>query len=115
MKKQHREPELSVELKRTEWEMRLEGECVLHCALSCPELSGTWGGISAINRYYSRVTHVWRRRWERELYCFACLDLADRRERGRPFRAWKAELETQVTFQKDGVLSLWQEGREQRG
>ena len=45
----------------------------------------------------------------------ACLDLADRRAQGRPFRVWRAELATQVTLQEDGLLSLWQEGRESRG
>ncbi|MBE6972851.1 MAG: DUF3298 domain-containing protein [Ruminococcaceae bacterium] len=115
MKKARKEPELTVELKRQEWEMALEGECVLHCVLTWPELTGTWKGIGAINRYYIHAAEIWRRRWERELFCMACLDLADRRAQGRPFRVWKAELETQITLQENGLLSLWQEGRECRG
>lgn len=115
MKKERKQPELTVELKRQEWEMTLEGECVLHCVLTCPELAGTWKGIRAINRCYSHAADNWRRRWERELYCMACLDLADRRAQGRPFRVWKAELETRITLQENGLLSLWQEGRECRG
>ncbi len=115
MKKVRKEAELTVELKRQEWEMTLEGECVLHCVLTCPELAGTWKGIRAINRCYSHAADNWRRRWERELYCMACLDLADRRAQGRPFRVWKAELETRITLQEKGLLSLWQEGRECRG
>lgn len=112
MKRERKKPELTVEVKRREWEMTLEGEHVLRCVLTVPELTGTWKGIGAINRYYSRAAECWRRRWEREVYCRACLDLADRRAQGRPFRVWQAELETQITLQEDGVLSLWQEGRE---
>ena len=115
MKKERKKPELTVELKRQEWEMTLEGECVLRCAMTRPELTGTWKRIGAINRYYIHAAHTWRRRWERELYCMACLDLADRRAQGRPFRVWQAELETQITFQEHGLFSLWQEGRERRG
>lgn len=115
MKTECPEPEVTVELKRQEWEMTLEGECVLRCVLTWPECAGIWKGLGAVNHFYRRVTEYWRRRWERELYCMACLDLADRRAQGRPFRVWQAELATQITFQEDGLLSLWQEGREYRG
>lgn len=115
MKKERPEPELTVELKREEWEWTLEGECVLRCALTRPELIGTWRGIKKINRYYSHVAEVWRSRWEKELFCWACLDLADRRAQGRPFRPWRVELTTQVTRQEGGLFSLWQEGREHWG
>lgn len=115
MKRKQIEPELTVELKRQEWEMTLEGERVLCCVLTWPELSGTWKGLKAINRYYSRVTQSWRGRWEREVYLRACLDLADRRAQGRPFRPWQAELNTQITRQEGGLLSLWQEGTERVG
>lgn len=115
MKKEHPEPELTVEVKRQEWEMALEGEEVLRCVITWPECAGTWNGLGAVNHFYQHVTQCWRRRWERELYCLACLDLADRRSCGRPFRVWQAELVTQITFQENGLLSLWQEGWEHRG
>lgn len=115
MKKERKEPELAVEVDRREWEMTLEGECVMHCVLTRPVLTGTWKGLRAINRCYSHAADNWCRRWERELYCMACLDLANRRAQGRPFRVWKAELETRITLQENGLLSLWQEGRECRG
>lgn len=115
MKKRRPEPELSVEQTREEWEMELEGECVLRCVLTRPELAGTWKGVEAINRYYRRAAQVWRNRWEQELYCRACLDLADRRAQGRPFRVWQGELVTCFTFQEGALLSLWQEGREHWG
>ena len=64
MKKKRPEPELSMEQKREEWEMELEGECVLRCVLTLPELAGTWKGVEAVNRYYRRAAQVWRKRWE---------------------------------------------------
>lgn len=115
MKGKDPRPELKVEVKRQEWELTLEGEPVLCCVLTRPECTGTWKGLDAIGRYYSRVLEVWRNRWEKELYVHACLDLADRRAAGRPFRKWQAELVTQVTLQEGGLFSLWQEGRETRG
>lgn len=115
MKKGREEPQMAVELKRQEWEKTLEGECVLHCVLTWPELVGTWNGLGAVNRYYRHAADAWRRRWEREVYCRACLDLADRRAQGRSFRAWQVELATQVTFQEGCLFSLWQEGRETWG
>ena len=108
-------PELAVEVKCREWELTLEGESVLRCVLTWPECTGTWRGLDAVRRYYSHVLAVWSNRWEKELYVHACLDLADRRAAGRPFRKWQAELVTQITLQEDGLLSLWQEGRESRG
>ena len=115
MKKKQAEPQLAVEVKQREWEMELEGEPVLHCVLTWPELKGTWKGISAINRYYSRVTQTWQTRWEREVYLGACLDLADRRAQGRPFRPWQVQLTAQITRQEGDLLSLLQDGTEQAG
>ena len=109
------EPECSVEVKRREWELTLEEETVLRCVLTQPVCTGTWRGLEAINRCYRHAAEVWRRRWERELYCMACLDLADRRARGKAFRPWQARLTTQITYQGDGVLSLFQDGTEQAG
>ncbi len=115
MKKKQIEPELTVEVKEQVWNMTLEGEPVLHCVLTWPELKGTWKGINAINRYYSRVVQIWQRRWEREVYLRACLDLADRRAKGRPFQLWQAQLTTQITRQEGELLSLIQDGTEQAG
>lgn len=115
MKRQKTEPELTVEIKKREWERTLEGEPVLRCVLSRPECAGTWRGLDAINRYYARVARVWQERWEREVYVRACLDLADRRAKGRPFRPWQAMLTTHITKQGDGLLSLYQDSTEQAG
>lgn len=115
MKGKQTPPELSLEVKKRTWERTLQGEVVLRCELSWPELGGTWRGIGPIARYYRRVVQEWERRWERELYLYACLDFADRRAAGKPFRVWEARLTTCITRQEEGVLSLWQEGEEQRG
>lgn len=115
MKGKHAPPELTVEIGRREWDCTLQGEPVLRCELSWPEISGTWRGVAPIARYYRRVVREWERRWQRELYLYACLDFADRTAEGKPFRVWTARLTTCITRQEGGVLSLWQEGEEQRG
>ena len=115
MKKKLAEPELTVKVNRREWEMTLEGEAVLRCVLTWPECVGTWRGLKDINRYYDRVLRVWQKRWEREVYIRACLDLADRRAQRRPFKVWCARLDTHITLQEGGLLSLWQEGTEHWG
>ena len=115
MKKKQTDPELVVEVKRREWDMTLEGEPVLHCMLTWPELKGAWKGINAINRYYNRVTQIWQTRWEREVYLRACLDFSNRREQGRPFQPWQAQLTTQITRQEGELLSLIQDGTERAG
>ncbi len=115
MKGKQTAPELSLEVKNRMWECTLQGEPVLRCELSWPEVSGTWRGIRPIARYYRRVAQEWERRWEREVYLYACLDFADRQAEGKPFRVWTARLTTCITRQEEGVLSLWQEGEEQRG
>ena len=115
MKQARTEPELTVEVKDQEWELTLEGEPVLRCELTWPECIGTWQGLRDINRYYDRVVQVWRERWEREVYVQACLDLADRRAQGRPFRPWQAKLTTQITREGEGLLSLVQDAAEQAG
>ena len=115
MKRGGADPQLTVEIKKQEWELTLEGEPVLCCLMTRPECGGTWRGLEAINRYYARVAQVWQERWKREVYVRACLDLADRRAQGKPFHPWQASLTTQITYQSDGLLSLFQDGTEQAG
>ena len=94
--------------------MTLQGECVLRWELAWPEFTEgrrTRGAAA----YYRRHTELWRRRWKRELYTLACLDLAQRRAEGRPFRPWQGKLTTCITRQEDGLLSLWQEAEERWG
>ncbi|MBO5340058.1 MAG: DUF3298 domain-containing protein [Oscillospiraceae bacterium] len=113
MKKPHQD--LSVQVKREDWELTLQGEPVLSCTLTWPELAGGGKGTAAINRYYRHAAGMWRSRWEREVFLHACLDLADRRARSRPFKPWQVQLTTHITLRTDELLSLWQEGTEQQG
>ena len=113
MKKMHHE--LRAEVKRENWELTLQGEPVMSCTLTWPELAGGGKGTNAINRYYHHVVGIWKSRWEREVFLRACLDLADRRAVSRPFKPWQVQLETHITLQTDQLLSLWQEGTEQQG
>ena len=90
--------------------LTLTGEPVLECRYAWPET-----GQKKLDRYYRRLKGQWQRRWERELYWDACLDLAGKRERSRPFTPWTATLLGETTFQNEELLSLFLEARERRG
>jgi len=90
--------------------LTLTGEPVLACRYVWPET-----GCKKPDRYYRRVKALWQRRWERELYWSACLDLAEKRERSRPFTPWSAQLLGETTYQDEALLSLYIEARERRG
>lgn len=115
MKKEDKAPVLTVTMQTQEEELKLVGEPVLRYRLVSPEVEGTWRGIEKIQRYYRACAEAWRTRWEREIYCRACLDLAQRREKGLPFKVWRCELETRLALEGEGLLSLWQEGTEHWG
>lgn len=98
------------EIHRT---LTLTGEPVLEMDLSWPQIEGT--GMRGVNRYYARLCEQWKRHWEREGYWQACVDLAQQRERSRPFRVWKAGLSGQVKLNQDGLLSVSMLAREVQG
>lgn len=112
MKKEHRENKPEVEVRQEEGELSLQGECVLRWCVSWPQCRGGGKGTERINRFYRRHAELWRQRWKREMYTRACLDLAQRRQEGRPFRIWDMKLITQITYLKEGMLSLWQQAEE---
>ena len=95
--------------------LTLEGEPVLAYVLSWPQVDGGGLGGKWISRYYSHLAGSWRRRWEREVYWLACLELAARREAARPFTPWSGELGGETALFQDGVLSLRFHGSEVRG
>lgn len=95
--------------------LTLEGEPVLKFSLSCPRVEDGGLGGRWINRYYARLSRSWRRRWEREVYWLACLDLAAHREAARPFTPWTGELRGETALLRDGTLSLRFFGSEVRG
>lgn len=90
--------------------LTLTGEPVLACRYVWPET-----GHKKLDRYYRRVKAQWQLRWERTLYWDACLDLAEKRERSRPFEPWTARLLGETTYQDERLLSLYIEARERRG
>lgn len=105
---------------RVVWEkeervLTLEGEPVLKYSLSWPRIEDGGLGGRWIGRYYARLAQNWRRRWEREVYWAACLELAARREAARPFTPWSGELAGETALLRDGVLSLRFRGAEVRG
>ena len=84
--------EITVVWSSEERALTLEGEPVLKYSLSWPRVEGAGLGGRWISRYYARLADRWRRRWEREVYWPACLELAARREAARPFTPWTGEL-----------------------
>lgn len=95
--------------------LTLEREPVLNFSLSWPRIENGGLGGRWISRYYARLADRWRRRWEREVYWLACLELAAGREKSRPFTPWSGELTGETALLQDGVLSLRFFGCEVRG
>ena len=95
--------------------LTLEGEPVLEYALCWPRVEQAGLGGKWISGYYARMARRWRRRWEREVYWLACLELAARREEAKPFAPWSGALRGETVLLRDGVLSLRFFGSEVRG
>lgn len=111
----HEAGETRVIWERENRVLTLEGEPVLSYALSWPKIEDGGLGGRWISKYYAWLAHSWRRRWEREVYWRACLELAARREEARPFTPWSGELTGETALLQDGVLSLRFFGAEVRG
>ena len=88
---------------------------MLEYALCWPQVEQAGLGGKWISGYYARMARRWRRRWEREVYWLACLELAARREEAKPFAPWSGELRGETVLLRDGVLSLRFFGSEVRG
>ena len=107
-----------MEAKQVTWKeerrtLTLTGEPVMELSLSRPEVEGR--KMRGVHRYYMKIYEIWKKHWEREGYWQACADLAQQRERSRPFRVWQAELSGQVTLDQDGFLSISMLAREVQG
>lgn len=92
--------------------LTLCGEPVLELSLSWPEFPGKGGAPRRMTAYYARLAQACCRRWERETYCRACLELAACREKSRIFRPWSAQLSGAVTLEGDALTSLRMDLRE---
>lgn len=104
--------------KKEEKVLKLRGEPILKLEVSWPEIQRGGSGGRRVNQYYRKVVQTWKKRWEKTLYCRACLALAVCREKECTFQSWSARLEGQVTFQDEETLSIvmdawedWGDGR----
>lgn len=95
--------------------LALDGETVLEYQLRWPQVEGGRSGTRRLSRGYEALADRWRRRWHREVYCQACLQLAACREQARPFAPWQCGLEGEVTVQEENCLGLKMQAREERG
>lgn len=107
--------EWNVEWKEKRMEKHLQGETVLTVRLCQPKVAGVGRGSARLERYLRRLTEAWQERWEKKVYLLACLDLAQRREAGEPFRPWEAALTGEVTYQDEEMISLRLDAVETRG
>ena len=109
------EKQVQVSWNKEKRSLLLEGEPVREYSLEWPEVTGGGLGGRWISRYYRHLARQWRRRWEREVYWCACLELSRLRSQAKPFLSWQGELAGEVTLLKDGLLSLRFQGWETRG
>lgn len=107
--------EVLVNWKQSHQVLKLEGEPVLEYTIIWPEIQGAGLGGWWITRYYARLARLWKKRWDQEVYCQACLDLGVRRQASRPFIPWQGELKGETALLEDGLLSLRFTGWETRG
>ena len=110
-----KQEQVQVTWEREARTLTLEGEPVLAYELAWPQVAGAGLGGRWISRFYARQADSWRRRWQREVYWQACLELVGLREAARPFTPWQGKLEGEVTLCRDGLLSLRFVGEETRG
>lgn len=114
MKRRERTP-IQLSMGQERWEKTLQGRPVVRCAMVLPRIEGGGRGGRAMERHYRRLEELWRRYIDRQLYLYACLELADRTARERPFRVWQAELVCRICWQQSGLISLRTQWTERRG
>ena len=90
-----------------------EGEPVLTMELHWPE--GDDGCPKKLARLLALSASVWAARWRGVLYPRACAALAACRERSRPFTPWVCRLESQVTYNENGLFCAVWTASEQHG
>lgn len=87
--------------------MRHQGKPVLEMDLESPKISDT--KQAQLGRFYRRVAEAWRSRWEKEVFPLACAAL----EENGQMQAWQMRLRYHVSYEQDGLLSLYTEASEQ--
>ena len=114
MGKKRAQKQVEVVWREEQERLTLEGKPVLKYRVTLPEVERGGMGGRWITRYYRRLGEAWKKRWQRQVYWEACLDLARCRQAGLPFAAWSGELRGEVTFLDDRLLSLRMTGEEVR-
>ena len=104
---------LSIEERK--WDMTLGGQQVVTCTMCLPRVEGTGTAVRRLAGHYRRLEKLWTDYVRRELYLYACLELAQKQERGSAFRPWQGTLECKIGWQKGGVVGIRVRWREQRG
>lgn len=110
-----REKKPQILWQREERTLTLTGEPVLELALSWPRAEGPERFRRALDRHYARLAAGWKKQWEREVYLRACVDLAGKRERSRPFTPWRGELAGEVKLLSGELASIAMTAREFHG
>jgi len=87
--------------------LKREGVPVLDYTVRWPRLPDDSRAMRRINRYYRALTGRWQARWEKILYPRACAETPD--------RPWSAVLDYQITCQRDNLLSVRMDAREDAG
>ena len=104
-----------VRWKEEQKPLTLDGETVLEYKIRWPQVEGSGGGARRLSRGYEEMAGRWRVRWQREVYCQACLQLAACRAQARPFSPWQCGLEGEVTVQEENYLGFKFQAREEQG
>ena len=103
--------QVSVEVVTYQRLITWEGRTVLRIRQRYPRLTEQGTGTERINRYYRALAGQWRLRWEEELAPLACEALAQ--QEGRP--PWEAVLDFTVTYNENGLFSLYLDAYEFTG
>lgn len=103
--------------KETTWNETLdcEGEPVLALSMALPLPEEESRAGRRIARFYQHFGALWKARWTDVLHPRACSALAEAREASRPFLPWEAELSYHITYEDDGLSSLYLDVTERRG
>ncbi|MBU5434351.1 hypothetical protein [Pseudoflavonifractor sp. MSJ-37] len=94
---------------------RKEGQPVLSVCCVLPALPSQGRGIRRIDRWYERLSALWRARWSGPLLEAAGAAADQARDEGRPFRPWSAQISLLGHWEADGILSLTWTVVEDRG
>lgn len=116
MKREQKSPiPLSIQVGQWKRVLKWEDEPVLKLSLNWPGLPEDTRGQRRVDRYYRQVSDQWKARWEGLLYREACEAAQFSLKNSHVFRPWEGKLDYSVTFNRDGLLSIYQNACEYAG